>query len=426
MDTSTRPKTSSAKLAKGQTQARARTDSLQGEIIVSVKQLVPPAQQVDPIKHLVTTNQIKPDIHLRPDLVKSTEMYRINSPKRAQSAQIPKKPVLDLDDELNCTLEKLNFSEMLRIGRPERDTSLRKPLMKTLQTLRRYKLGTPPSTKAGILRETLDPVVKDPEAKAMLAGMSPRGRPVSPLLQATTSDGHLLDSLYKPAADTLLPTSKSVPLLRITTPAEEDEVEKEIVIKKSDTNLYLYHLSAQGKRSAKAKLRPRSPIQMPDGLVTDSIASSTMASEDGHQFHHTNEDTAEQVPVMYDPATVRLPRMEIVPGFGSTTPLVESRLGAYRVHSNKAVATAAALEEASLAEGSRAMSLNSRHGGDSYHADRVESFYRSAETSHRNSLEALPGDQGQLGVAFGQDHLSPGGSLSSQESSSVKYVHVST
>jgi hypothetical protein len=402
-------KMSSGKLARGPTRPKGSVDAPKREINVSIKQLVPPLQPVEREKNLVTTNLNKPDIHLRPDLLKPTEMYHIHSPKRNSSGNSPNAKTLELDDESNY-LEKFNFDEMVRIGRPERDTSLRQPLAKSLQTLRRYKFGTSPSLKAGLLRETLEPIVKDPGTKRMLSKLSPRGRPASPLLYSSGVASHF--SEFKQTdipAEQFLPMTRSTPDLRAISAGEEPE-RKVVVKQSSDTNLYLYHLSSQGKRSAKVVNMASTKGSVPEGLVTDSIDSSALSAADTNDA----EDAAAEVPVMYDPATVRLPRMEIVPGFGSTNPLVESRLGAYHVHSSRAVSTAAALEEASAAEGSRAMSLNSRQG-DSYQADRLESFYKSAETSHLHSLDDKSADGGGEGIAQGRATPVGSRSVSSQE-----------
>lgn len=279
---------------------------------------------------------------------------------------------------------------MVRIGRPDRDTSLRKPLMRTLQTLRRYKLGTSPSLKAGLLRETLDPIVQHPGTKRLLSGMSPRGRPISPLLPFPSAPAPQLadNNMLAEDGSQLMPMTRSAPNLHASKIELEKEKERTLTVREiSEVSLHRYHLSAQGRRSAQVLTRGHTGNNtMTDGLVTDSIDSSVLAGGGAGGEGEDDPNMNDEVPVLYDPATVRLPRMEIVPGFGSTTPLVESRLGAYHVHSNRAVSAAAALEDASLIEGSRALSMNSRQD-DSYRAERVEAFYKSAETSHLDSLE---------------------------------------
>jgi hypothetical protein len=359
---------------------------------LTVSQLLAPPALSSPSKEVFVTNLNKPDVHLRPDLNGPTEMFRIHSANRTKHTA--SSTDLILDDESKQGAEVFSFEEMVRIGRPERDTTLKKPLARSLQMLRRYKLGISPAQKAGMLRDSLEPIVQDPKAKRMLSAMSPRGRPMSPLLQQNNSlvftDSF---SLVDEFGNNFMPTTKSAPNLRTTSAdgATSGEVKKVVV--KQNANLHLYHLSSQGKRTVQNKTGNfgMSKQNNTNELVTDSLASSVPNAppEDG-------DDASENpAPVMYDPATVRLPRMEIVPGFGTTTPLVDSRLGAYRVHSSKAVSAAAALEEASVFEGvSRTLSMNSKLGGDgdSYKPDRVESFYRSAETSHLFSLEEQAAD----------------------------------
>lgn len=384
-------KSSSTKLCRGTTRvAKPHSVSSAEDINLNGTQLLAPPAVDAPTKEMFVTNLNKPDVHLRPDLNKPTEMYRIHSAKRVKPTE--SKTDLILDDESKHGPEMFNFEEMVRIGRPERDTTLKKPLAQSLQMLRRYKLGTSPAQKAGMLRESLEPIVQDPKAKRMLSAMSPRGRPISPLLQQNNSlvftDSF---SAVDEFGNNFMPTTKSAPNLRTTSAdgANGNEVKKVVVKQSSDADLYRYHLSSQGKRTVQNKTGNFGSLKQNNmnELVTDSLASSVpnATPQDG------DDASGGPVPVMYDPSTVRLPRMEIVPGFGSTTPLVESRLGAYRVHSNKAVSAAAALEEASVFEGaSRTLSMNSKPGagdGDSYKPDRVESFYRSAETSHLFSLE---------------------------------------
>ena len=389
------------KLARGTTRhPKIDAPPKRQDMNLTIKQLIAPPEHAPVIKDLTVTNIDKPDVHLRSDLVKPMEMMRIHSAQRVMKAQnSPENSALHLDDE-SVHSETYNFEEMVRVGRPERDLSLHKPLMRKLQSLRRYKMGTSPNLKAGLLRETLEPIAKDSNTKRMLSHLSARGRPSSPLASIVCNESMSLEDVFGQTGG-MMATSASSPTFRATSALDTDR-EKEVVVREGgDVNMNLYHLSSQGKRTLRTAQSSRGNSRMgrannATDLVTDSIDSSHLSFPvDG------DEEEEPQHPAMYDPSTVRLPRMEIVPGYGSTTPAIESRLGAYRVHSSKAVTAAAALEEASVFENaSRALSMSSQHGGkgdDSYMTDRVESFYRSAATSQRHSLEARKREAGEEG-----------------------------
>jgi len=336
------------------------------ELKVNVKQLIAPIVNKDKDRTLFVNECDKPDVHLRFDQLKPVEMMRIQSAKSLKAAKTSQ---IDIDDESQHPVETFNFTEMISIGRPDRDLSLRVPLMRELQALRKYKMGTPPATKTGILRNTLEETIQDDAAKQLLAAMSSSGRPNSRGGSTPTLTMRATLSAPQLATGTATsPTNRSPSRSRNRTSDD-----REIVVRTApNVNMNLYHLSSQGKRTVKStseKALGRPPLMM----HTDSIDSSvlTMTAEEEALGVAAGEGTgavdAQPLATMYDPATVRLPRLEPVPGFGNTNSTLDRALGAYRVHSNRAVTAAAALEEASVFE------------SDSFHAERVESFYKSGK-----------------------------------------------
>lgn len=286
------------------------------ELKLKVTQLVAPTAdtKASSDRNLVINTSEKPDVHLRGDLVKHAEMIRIQSATRmGKSSRVP----MVLDDESPTSPGKFNFEEMVRIGRPDRDNTLRVPLMRSLQSLRKYKMGTSPSLKTGMLRRSLESSAPDEQTKLLLAELSARGRPGSPLLASPAPPpGKLAEMSFTDEAtepSNSLAHAKSAPdVLRLTKPGE-----KNITIKPgSNPNLHLFHLSAQGKRDVKSSGGNR------EGMGSTTRRHGTGEGErvrDGADPIGTAADDGEIVqeqsfPALYNPSTVRLPRMEIVPG----------------------------------------------------------------------------------------------------------------
>ena len=343
------------------------------ELNVSITQLIAPIPESHKERKVFVNECDKPDVHLRSDqLRQKTEMIRIQSAARLKAEKTTN---LEIDDESQQPIEPFRFDEMVRIGRPDRDNTLRVPLMRNLQTLRKYKMGTAPSIKTGILQNTLEDVVHDPLAKQLVASLTTRDHLTSFGGEGTTGLAATRATMSTPQLSPSKPHSSSFDR-RAQSPSGQKE---RIVVRTApNMNMNSLHLSREGKRTVtktqSEKALPRFDLQ------ADSIDSVALAMPPESQTAEENPE--EPVVAMYDPATVRLPRMESVPGFGNTNPTLDRALGAYRVHSNRAVTAAAALEEASLSE-----EMDSRVGRDSFHPDRVESFYKSAETSHMNDGE---------------------------------------
>lgn len=292
---------------------------------LSVKQLMAPKIVKEASRTVIVHAAEKSDVHLREDMQKPAEMMRIHSAKRVN---ITNKGTLEMDDEsrLSIATEKFNFDEMVRIGRPERDNTLKVPLMRSLQALRKYKMGTSPAVKTGLLRTTLGASIADPaneQTKRLLADLTATGRPGSPLLSGNLANmpGNLADVSFTDEAtepSNNLQHAKSAPNLR------NKSANKEIAVKTGNSvNMYLYHLSSQGRRNVKSQSEKLARATSPD-LTANSIDDSTFASNNGRDAGAgadaandivLDEGPAEsQLPAMYDPATVRLPRMELVPG----------------------------------------------------------------------------------------------------------------
>ncbi len=344
------------------------------ELKVSITQLIAPVPESHKERKVYVNECDKPDVHLRSDQLRpKTEMIRIQSAARLKTEKTPN---LEIDDESKQPIEPFRFDEMVRIGRPDRDNTLRVPLMRNLQTLRKYKMGTAPSTKTGILQNTLEDVVHDPLAKQLVASLTMRDHLTSFGGEGTATMAATRATLSSPQLSPNKPHSSSADR-RAQSPSGQKE---RIVVRTApNMNINSLHLSREGKRTV-TKTQSERTLPRFD-LQADSIDSVALAMPPESQ---AAEEVVEQpIVAMYDPATVRLPRMESVPGFGNTNPMLDRALGAYRVHSNRAVTAAAALEEASLSE-----DVDSQVGRDSFHPDRVESFYKSAETSHMNSQGA--------------------------------------
>jgi hypothetical protein len=365
------------------------------ELKLNIKQLIAPKEIVETRRKSVAINDSdKSDIKLRKDLLEPTEMLYIKSSSslktQSRSADRP------------TTKEDREFKEMVMIGRPERDTTLKQPLLKNLNSLRRYKMGLSPALKTDILRETLAPQVTDISGKYLLSeltsskigsrkiSLSSPARP--PLLEAGSfTDSVLDDECDSPVVDVLkLRTDnhlRSASSSRLNSGAKTAKVREG-----PNVNLYLYHLSRQGtaehrqqQQSAKSQRLTGGAAGTDTGAgkealmqpsIDDSVSfgknsdSRPMSSSRDNVNLGNNLDLGPEVPpvkALYNPATVRLPQLGAVPGFGApTNPLVERGLGAYRVHNSAAVSAAAALDEVSTTE------------QDSYQADRREKFFHSA------------------------------------------------
>mmetsp|Transcript_8445 Transcript_8445/g.18546 ORF Transcript_8445/g.18546 Transcript_8445/m.18546 type:complete len:599 (+) Transcript_8445:326-2122(+) len=97
--------------------------------------------------------KVKADIHLRADLVASAgDMITIVSKQRLQQAEPDPYPIMDDETTTVGSMDK-NFKELVSIGRPVRDESLRGPLLKRIEATRRYKMGLSPFAKLKLFCE---------------------------------------------------------------------------------------------------------------------------------------------------------------------------------------------------------------------------------------------------------------------------------
>jgi len=374
---------------------------------LNVKQLVPPSKfQLDRKGVVVRgSGKVDTDVHLRKDLVKTVDMVTVNSPSRKKYLAEIANQVPQMDDELNSQASQdFKFKEMVSIGRPDRDSSLRIPLMRNLQTLRKYKMGTSPMQKAQIMRHSLvDPLDQTAEVKSMLEEMAFHAREsVSPpTVRVKAPATYDRESLNKTGNDSPNANSNRTKIMTF----DDDDLDialnplaerktgdgvfspkKKIVVRQgSPHKLHQYRTSSGSQKVEHLNTAPDAAVtgvggeNVHPGIVDDSIVSSAVLE--------TSPVSKPQTP-MYSPATVRLPKYEDVPGFGNNDPDVEKRLGAYHRHRENAVAAAAALDEASASE---LYSLT----GDSYQEDRREAFFQSSILADRSSQLAAAAGGGE-------------------------------
>lgn len=337
-------------------------------------------------KNIVDIKISKPDLHLNDEITlkssksKPDQMISIKSSRRLNLS--PYKPhTITIDSKI-----LFDYGDMTDLCRPERDMTLKVPLMTATKTLRTYKLGTSPEAKVSILRSKLiekmdqlrqtakyhdnhlynQSIVNNLLSKSRVYQTSVINHKIRNHIQRTMKNSNTVsDDLDDDIDDE---TDHSDTSMSKSNVQALTKIMKSIVINPnlSSVNMHLY------KRSA---------VDLSDGSTASSIDQQQQVQQQPDNVHDT---TPASIPIpttpLYTPGTFRLPVEEVVPGFGDIPPHIESRLTAYRTHDNIAIQNEAALSDIILRESthhrSSSLDMAGTIAGDTYEDSRKEVFLK--------------------------------------------------
>ena len=398
----------------------------------------------------------KADIKLRKDLVKEQTGYKISS--LTHKGIEP-----SFGDGVKASRKTFNFGDMVDIGKPDRDHSLRVPMMHEKVKMRKFGAMSP-TKKAEVLKDLATNNTRPNTSSTQPYSMSRPStgfdiqRIFSDDLEPEFSSPYLVDGPKPPfATDPVnfsrgLSRSESRPSTAVDHQVDAD---KDVIVREqSNPKLHLYRLANSGGESAgstspSAKARKgitetlRAPqvatptlsasspqkvnsasFSMPDGTPQFTDEEEPPAVLNGHEGDNISaadldspriessspkidKQTRANMP-LYAPATFRLPKKEKVVGFGLDSPEVDHLLSSYKAHSNKAVAAAVALEEANEYE---LTALHDNHSfTDSFQEDQLEVFLQ--EGIAKAKLEEQGGEE--KGVAENTDAVAAGDTIHKQ------------
>jgi hypothetical protein len=346
-------------------------------------------------------SQIKAGVHLRPDLVETAEMVTFDSRYRRDLAESQKGALLPMDDEsIKDGMEDMpvstdGFKEMLKIGRPSRDESLRSPLLQRIASTRRYKMGLSPFEKTQLIKVVAQSSTEGADGGQRMFDLNPTGRlsppsirsknpvPVHVQSDSVTSRGtsrgssrsgsrgmdgsshqrpttplSFDDDLDFPTTLSPQPRVRTARAKSAGTGKAEDEVDasgtafghtKDAVLRPaSSVNIHLYRL----KTPTKSKPATATIVGLGSDEEFQIQLDDSADSADSAELCH------ETVP-MYSPPNLRLPQFQKVPGFEAMDKLrqfpppcsatgVDKNLSAYYIQWGNAVATAATVAQDSI------------------------------------------------------------------------------
>ena len=337
-------------------------------------------------KNIVDIKISKPDLHLNDEITlkssksKPDQMISIKSSRRLNLS--PYKPhTITIDSK-----KLFDYGDMTDLCRPERDMTLKVPLMTATKTLRTYKLGTSPEAKVSILRSKLiekmdqlrqtakhhdnhlynQSIVNNLLSKSRVYQTSVINHKIRNHIQKTMKNSNTVsDDLDDDIDDETDHSDTSMSKSNVQALTKNM---KSIVINPnlSSVNMHLY------KRSA---------VDISDASTASSIDQQQQPDNNVH------DTTLASIPIpttpLYTPGTFRLPVKEVVPGFGEIPPHIESRLTAYRTHDNIAIQNEAALSDIILKESihhhhrsSTSFDMAGTIAGDTYEDSRKEVFLK--------------------------------------------------
>lgn len=345
-------------------------------------------------KNIVDIKISKPDLHLNDEITlkssksKPDQMISIKSSRRLNLS--PYKPhTITIDSK-----KIFDYGDMTDLCRPERDKTLKVPLMTATKTLRTYKLGTSPEAKVSILRSKLiekmdqlrqtakyhdnhlynQSIVNNLLSKSRVYQTSVINHKIRNHIQRTMKNSNTVsDDLDDDIDDE---TDHSDTSMSKSNVQALTKIMKSIVINPnlSSVNMHLYKKSA---------------VDLSDGSTASTIDQPQQQVQQQQQPDHVHDTTLTSIPIpttpLYTPGTFRLPVEEVVPGFGDIPPHIESRLTAYRTHDNIAIQNEAALSDIILRESthrhrSSSLDMAGTIAGDTYEDSRKEVFLK--ENSH--------------------------------------------
>lgn len=353
-------------------------------------------------KNIVDIKISKPDLHLDDEITlkssksKPDQMISIRSSSRLNLS--PYKPhTITIDSK-----KLFDYGDMTDLCRPERDMTLKVPLMTATKTLRTYKLGTSPEAKVSLLRSKLiekmdqlrqtskyhdnhlynQSIVNNLLSKSRVYQTSVINHKIRNHLQRTMKNSNTVsDDLDDDIDDETVHSDTSMSKSNIQALTK---IKKSIVINPdlSSVNMHLYK---------------KSTVDLSDGSTASTIDQQHQQQQHPDNVHDTTFVASIPVPTtpLYTPGTFRLPVEEVVPGFGNIPPHIENRLTAYRTHDNMAIQNEAALSDIILRESSfhhsKSLDMAGTIAGDTYEDSRKEVFLKDNSCDH--GLEGLNDSQ---------------------------------
>lgn len=324
----------------------------------------------------------KPDVHINPSLLKEKgNMISIKSTTRLTNT--PYKPnFIPLNSQL-----QFDFNNMTNICRPERDNSAKTPLLRTMQSLRKYKLGSSPDYKLFLLKEDLFKVLDSDAYDGNIVYKK------NILNAFSNNNNNNTQETFGPLQIT------NNHIMKQDLIAIDDDMsvyDDEISIGSREKTNHIIIENNKNKKAIENKVKESKKLVVNPDLAYVNKDLYRMESP----LNVSLTSDSEQQP-FYSPATFRLPKTEQVIGFGVSNPaIIDEKLSAYRVHANAAIQAAAALEEASVVESiiSETREPFDSYAGDTYEESRKESFLIQNNSYMNDSLndnDIFPNDASQ-------------------------------